>query len=74
MIGGFEYLREKFQKLTDAKLEEDIFIGPKVREIFNDLSEHLMMGTEKSAWITFKAVCLNFLGNCKELPGDFLNV
>jgi hypothetical protein len=24
----FEYLRDKFPKLSDAKLKEDIFIGP----------------------------------------------
>jgi hypothetical protein len=32
------------------------------------------METEKSAWLTFKAVCLNFLGNVKaENYEDLLN-
>ena len=63
---GFEYLREKFPKLSDAKLTEVIFIGPQFREIISDDQfEHLLTETEKSAWVTFKAVCLNFLWKCK---------
>jgi hypothetical protein len=30
---GFQYLTEKFPKLTDGKLREGIFIGPQIREI-----------------------------------------
>jgi len=72
-------LREKFTKFSEAKLKEGIFIEPQVREIINDdLCEHLLTETEKSAWLTFKAVCLNFLGNLKsenykELVEDLLN-
>jgi len=75
----FEYLREKFLKLSDAKLKEGIFIGPQICEIINDdLSEHLLTETEKSARLMFIAVCLNFLGNVKaknykELVEDKLN-
>jgi hypothetical protein len=44
----------------------------------SDLFEHLLTETEKSAWLTFKAVCQHFLGNVKaennkELVEDFLN-
>jgi hypothetical protein len=61
---GFEYLRKKFLKLGDGKLKEGIFTGPKIPGIINDdLSEHLLMETEKSAWLTFEVVFLNFLGN-----------
>ena len=76
----FEYLREKFPKLTDAKLKEGIFTGPQFRDIINDdLFEQLLTETEKSTWLTFKAVCLNSLGNvradrCKELVEDMLHV
>jgi hypothetical protein len=76
---GFEYVREKFRNVSDAKLKEGIFIGPQIREIIKDyLSEHLLTETEKSVWLTFKAVCLNFLGNLKaenykELVVDLLN-
>jgi len=76
---GFEYLREKVPKIRGAKLKEGIFIGPQILEIFNDLCEHVLTEAEKSAWLTFKAVCLNLLGNvkvenCKELAEDLLNV
>jgi hypothetical protein len=76
---GFEYLRKTFLKLSDAKLKEGVFIGPQVRDIINDvLSEHLLMEAEKSAWLMFKVVFLNFLGNVqaenyKELVEDLLN-
>jgi hypothetical protein len=57
-------LREKFPKFSDAKLKEGIFIEGKIREIINDdLFEHLLMETEKSLWLMFKAVGIYFLGN-----------
>jgi hypothetical protein len=67
---------EQFPKLSDVKLKH-IFIGVQIREIINDLSEHLLTETEKSARLTFKVVCLNFLGNVKaknytELVEDLL--
>ena len=63
MNKGFEYSREKFPKLSDAKLKEGIFIEPQICEITNDyLFEHLLTETEKSLWIMFKAVGLYFLG------------
>jgi len=44
----------------------------------SDLFEHMLMDTEKSVWLMFKAVCLNFLRNVKaehykELVEDLLN-
>jgi hypothetical protein len=54
-------------------------LDPQIREIINnDLSEHLLTETEKTAWLTFKAVCPNFLGNVtaenyKEFVEDLLN-
>jgi hypothetical protein len=43
-------LREKFPKLSDAKLKEGIFIGPRIREIISDdLFENLLTESEKSA-------------------------
>jgi len=76
---GFEFLRKKFLKLSDAKLKEGVFIGLQIHDIINDdLSEHQLMETEKSAWLTFKVVFLNFPGNVqaknyKELVEDLLN-
>ena len=61
---GFEHLREAFLKISDTKLKEGIFSGKQNREIIkDDLSENLPTETEKSAWIKFKVVCLNFLGS-----------
>jgi len=79
-VTGFEYLEEKFPKLSDAKLKDGIFIGPQIPEIVNgDPFEHLLKETKKSSWLTFKAVCLNFFGNLKsenymELVAELLNV
>jgi hypothetical protein len=73
-------LGEKFPKLSDAKLKGGIFIGPQIPEIINDDSlEHLLKETKKFAWLTFKVVPLNCLGNvkaenCMELVADLLNV
>jgi len=62
----FEYAREKFPKISDAKLKQDIFIGRKFPEIINyGLFEHLFTETDKPVWLTFKAVCLNLLGDVK---------
>jgi len=61
---GFEHLREKFLKLSDAKLKEAIFFGP-VNENINDLFVHLLKENEKSPWLMFTAGCLSFLGNIK---------
>jgi hypothetical protein len=59
-------VREKFPKLNDAKLKVGIFIGRQFSEIINyDLSERLLTETEKPVWLTFKAVCLNSLGDEK---------
>ena len=59
-------LGEKFPKISDAKLKDGIFIGPQIPEIINDDPlEHLLKESNKSAWLTFKVVSLNFLGNVK---------
>jgi hypothetical protein len=63
---GFEYSRKKIPKLCEAKLKQGIFTGPQFRETINDdLFEHLLTKTEKSAWLTFKAVCVISLETLK---------
>jgi hypothetical protein len=33
---AFAYLREKFPRLSEAKLKEGIFIGPQIRDVIKD--------------------------------------
>ena len=33
---GFEYVRNKFPNLSDAKIKESVFIGPQIRELMQD--------------------------------------
>jgi len=60
-------------------VDKDKILLPQIREVINDdLSEYLLMETEKSAWLTFKVVCLNFRRNVKSANGkeyveDLLN-
>jgi len=63
---GFQYMRNKFPNVSDAKIEEGIFIGPQIRELMQhkqfdeDLNE-----TERNAWLSFKRIYKDFLGNHK---------
>ena len=63
---GFEYFRNKFPNKSDAKIKEGIFIGPQIRELMHakqfdeDLNE-----TERNAWLNFKRICKDSLGNHK---------
>lgn len=61
---AFKYLREKFPRLSEAKVKEGIFVGPQIRELFRDrYFDEVLQGDEKAAWQSFKDVCSNFLGN-----------
>jgi len=74
----FSYPGEKCVR-SQPLVDKVKILLPQIREVINDdLSEHTLMETEKSAWLTFKAVCLNFLrniksANCKEFAEDLLN-
>lgn len=62
----FKYIAQKMPKLSDAKLEAGVFDGPQIRTLINDVNFTAQMrNTEKDAWISFKNVCQNFLGNHK---------
>ena len=60
---AFAYLREKFSRLSEAKLKESIFIGPKIRDLIKD---KLLQGDEKAAWDSFKLVVKGFWGNRRD--------
>ena len=59
---AFKFLHECFPKLSDAKIKEDVFVGPQIRKlILNDMFDKTLNETELAAWKSFKQVFLNFL-------------
>ncbi|GBP26486.1 hypothetical protein EVAR_85988_1 [Eumeta japonica] len=65
--GGFQYLKTKFPRISDAKMKEGIFVGPQIRELMNDSNfESTLNEAEQRAWTAFVEVCHNFLGNKKK--------
>ena len=59
---GFEYLRN----VSDTKIKEDIFIGPQIGELMQDKQfDEDLNETERNAWLSFKRICKDFLGNHK---------
>jgi len=61
---AFTYLREKFPRLNEAKLEDDIFISPQIRDLIKDeYFDKLLQDDEKAVWDSFKSVVRGFLGN-----------
>ncbi|XP_032686625.1 uncharacterized protein LOC116851395 [Odontomachus brunneus] len=62
----FEYLGKQFPGISDAKLKEGIFDGSQIRKMLKDENFIKSMNqNEKAAWISFKKVVQNFLGNHK---------
>lgn len=69
----FKYIRSQFPHLSDAKVQEGIFVGPDIRKLMQDDNFVTTMSLkEKNAWQSFKAVVQNFLGN-KRAP-DYQNL
>ncbi|GBP36303.1 hypothetical protein EVAR_85552_1 [Eumeta japonica] len=65
--GGFQYLKTKFPRISDAKIKEGIFVGPQIRELMKDSNfESTLNEAEQRAWTAFVEVCHNFLGNKKK--------
>ena len=61
---AFTYLREKFPRLSEAKLKEGIFIGPQIWDLIKDeYFDKILQGDEKAVWDSFKFVVKGFLGN-----------
>lgn len=60
----FKYIEKKFPKKSDEKLKSGIFDGPQIRTLLNDAQfAESMTKIEKDAWLSFKVVVTNFLGN-----------
>ena len=63
-LAGFQYLVEKFSKISEAKLKEGVFVGPQSREVLKDHGfEESLTSDKKEVWKAFVWVCKNFLGN-----------
>jgi len=63
---GFKYVSSLFPNVSDTKIKESIFIGHQIRELMRDkqFNEDLNE-TERNAWVSFKRICKDFLGNHK---------
>lgn len=62
--GCFEYIRKKFPTASSEKVTEGVFVGPQIRKLLlDDQFEKTMTSLEHNAWISFKDVVDNFLGN-----------
>ena len=63
---GFQYVMNNFPDVSDAKIKEVIFIGPQTRELIQDKQfDEDLNETERNAWLSFKRICKDFLGNHK---------
>ncbi|XP_061419594.1 uncharacterized protein LOC133349820 isoform X1 [Lethenteron reissneri] len=63
---AFKYIREKFPRLSEAKIKEGVFVGPQIRELLrDDAVDSALRGKEKTAWKAFQLVATDFRGNNK---------
>ena len=59
-------MRNKSPNGSDAKIKEGIFIGPQIKELMQDIQfDEDLNDTERNAWLSFKRICKDFLGNHK---------
>ena len=62
---AFKHLQNFFTKISEAKIEVGIFVGPQIKKIL-DCNESLEeLTTERAAWNNFAPVVRGFLGNHK---------
>jgi hypothetical protein len=50
---GFLYLKEKFPKISDAKIKEGIFVGPQIRQIMKSIIKENL---EKQFYLRIKSI------------------
>jgi len=63
---GFEYVRNNFINVSNAKIKEGIFIEPQIRKLTQDKEfDEDLNETEINAWMKFKRICKDPLGNHK---------
>ena len=60
----FDYLRQTFSRLSEAKIKEDIFVGSQVQQLFPDFDfENKLRAVDRRAWDVCENICHNFWGN-----------
>jgi len=60
------YLKNKFPRISDAKIKEGVFVGPQIRQSVQDVKfEDQLNEVEKSARTTLKNTTTNFFVNHK---------
>jgi hypothetical protein len=65
---GFEYVMNKFPNVTDTKIKAGIFMGPQIRDLMQDEQfDEDLNECERNAWLSFKRICNDLLGNHKTL-------
>jgi len=63
---AFQYVRNKYPNVSDTKIKERIFIGPQMRKPMQDKQfDEDLNETERNAWLSFKRICKDLLGNHK---------
>jgi hypothetical protein len=68
---GFMYLKNKFPRISDAKIKENVFVGPHIGELIQDVKfADQLSEVEKSAWKSFKKAL--FLNNNAENYRDMV--
>jgi hypothetical protein len=62
----FAYLRQKFPKINEAKMNEGIYTGLQIKQLFEDQGFSTKLNsTERRTWKAFQNVYRNFLGKEK---------
>jgi hypothetical protein len=60
----FNYLKEKFPHISDAKINENIFVAAQIRKLLKDvIFKTKLIQTEKREMDAFGGVSCNFFGN-----------
>jgi len=55
---GFDYLRQTFPNMSEAKIKEGIFVGPQVKQLFQDLDFNIELNAaDRRDWVAFENVC-----------------
>jgi hypothetical protein len=63
---GFMYLKNKVPRISDATIKEEVFVGPHITELTQDIkSEDQLREVEKAPWKSLKNATTNCLENHK---------